>query len=401
MKIAFFTDSWLPNVDGVVTSLVNSRTELEKRGHDVHVFAPGPSAIGASGIGVRAFKQLLKPLPSPEGDRRVHYYRSLKFPPYPQYRIAFFPYHTRREVKKAGVQLVHCHAMASMGFLARRIADELDLPLVGTFHTMLPLGLHYVGARRKWSKAILSEVAWRAIREFYRPFDLVIAPTNAIKTLLEEHGVEPPVVAIPNGIDLSRFNSKADPRIVRKLLGIQKDEAMVLSVGRLGEEKNLEVLIRAAREVLKKRRARFVIVGDGPARAKYEQLVSRLGLGKNFVFRGFVSQVELPFYYAACDVFATPSTFETQGLSVIEAMACGKPVVGANALALGDIIRDRKNGFLFKPFDSRECAGKILKTLALSAAEKKRMSREASKTALEYSVQRCTDRLLEAYKRFV
>ena len=380
MKIGFFTDTYLPNVDGVVNSMVSFRGELEKRGHRVFVYSSGD---GSAAKGNR--------------DRRVHYYDSFAFPLYPQYKIAYFPFASKADAKREAIELVHCHAIASMGFAAIKTSRDLGLPLVGTFHTLLPQGAEaYAGS--EWAKRMASRIAWRAIRLFYRPFKIVTTPTQVIRSLLEHHGVRN-VVVVPNGIDLDRFKPGKGGAAVRKRLGVKAGEKMVLAAGRLSFEKNVDVLIEAARLMKETgRRFKFVVTGDGPARAFYEKTVWEKKVADRFVFTGFVSASELPHYYAACDAFATASTFETQGLAALEAMACGKPVVAANAMALPETVMDEYNGFLFAPFDAGECAEKIGRLVSMPAMDSRKLSSNARKTAAEYGVARCTDKLLAVYE---
>ncbi len=382
MKIGFFTDTYLPNVDGVVNAILSFRRELEKRGHKVFVYASGDEKTRRENT-----------------DPRARYYNSFSFPLYPQYKVAVFPFAAKKDAGKDGIEIAHCHGLASMGFASIKTARDLGLPLVGTFHTLIPQGAAaYV--RSAWAKRMTWKIAWNAIRLFYEPFRVVTAPTMVIRALLEEHGVRNAVV-VPNGVDTNRFNPGTGCGAVRKMLGL-KGEKMVLIAGRLSFEKNVDVLIEAAK-ILKKRgkragRAKFVVTGEGPAKAFYEKTAREKNVSDMFVFTGFVPDRELPFYYAACDAFATASTFETQGMAVLEAMACGKPVVAANAMALPEIVWDESNGFLFTPFDARECAEKIEAALSLSKKDLKKFSSNARKTAEAYSVPRCTDKLLRVYE---
>ncbi|MBI5229286.1 glycosyltransferase [Candidatus Micrarchaeota archaeon] len=375
MRIAFFTDTYLPNIDGIVYSIINFRRELEKRGNKVFIFSSGKKEVD---------------------DSAVFFYRSVPFAPYPQYKIALFPFSAKREVAKKEVKLIHSHGFASMGIASIKVAHDLKLPLVGTFHTLAPQAVHLVASKR-WSRKIASQLAWRAVKEFYKPFDVVTTPTDTIKNLLEEHGIKN-VVTVPNGVDVDRFSDSLDKTVARKLLRIPEEERIVLIAGRLSEEKNVDAIIRAAKKLLKKANVRFVVTGEGPAKEKYKRLVVHDGLSKNFVFTGFVHDYELPFFYGGADLLVTASTFETQGMTIVEAMACGTPVVGADSLAIPETVSDGRNGFLFKPFDEEDCAEKMLKVLSLPEEERRRMAAECVNTARGYTISKCTDRLLEVYK---
>jgi 1,2-diacylglycerol 3-alpha-glucosyltransferase len=140
-----------------------------------------------------------------------------------------------------------------------------------------------------------------------------------------------------------------------------------------------------------------VITGDGPAYGSVKKLVSELGLSGRTIMPGFCKPYELPFFYAAGDVYVTASTFETQGLAMLEAMSCGKIAVGANSLAIPETLKDNQNGFLFSPHDAEDCAEKISKALNASPAKRRSLSANARKTAEGLSIEKSTSRLLEAY----
>jgi 1,2-diacylglycerol 3-alpha-glucosyltransferase len=379
-RVAFFTDSWLPNVDGVVTSLLNYRHELERRGDRVWVFTTGS-------------RDTLR-----RRDDRVYRYRALPFPPYPQYRLALYPFRATKHAREAGIDLVHCHAIASMGLAARVTARVLRLPLVGTFHTMVPQGVQLLTSQPVIQR-LGERLAWRAVRAFYRPFDLVTAPSEAARRSLEEHGVAAPTVVVPNGIDTERFHPRVSGERVRRELGLEPREKLVLTAGRLSHEKHVEVLLQAFRLVRSAAEARLVITGRGPAERSLHALSRELGLQNYVTFTGFVPSVRLPEYYAAADVMATASTFETQGLSVLEAMAAGTPVVGARALAIPESVREGRNGRLFEPFDVEDCAEKLVSVLAAPRARYERLAKNARATAERYSIPRATDALVRAYGR--
>ncbi len=380
LKVAFYTDTYLPNVDGVVNSMLNYKNELEKRGNRVYVFTSGTSSDAKE-----------------YGNGRTFFFESVVFPPYPQYKVAIFPFTSYRNTKKSGVNLIHSHAIASMGLAAITSAKVLNLPLVGTFHTMLPK-TGFVVTKSSLGKRMFSEVAWQAIKQFYAPFDLVTAPSRTIEKLMNENGIER-TAFVPNGIDTSKFSPSIDRHLIRKLLGIKPSEKVILTAGRISDEKNVHVLLRAFEMLQRNTDAKFIVQGDGPAKQKMVKLARKIGLGSKVIFTGFVKGYEVPYFYAAADVFATASTFETQGLALLEAMACGKVCVGAHSLAIPEALKEGYNGFLFKPFNEHECAEKLGKALSLGAAQEKRMGRNARSTALSYSIEKSTDRLMDAYKK--
>jgi len=383
MKIAFFTDTYYPNVDGVVIAISNYRRELERRGHEVFVFSAGNGA-------------------TKNHDSRVFFYEGVPFPPYPQYTIALNPFAAKKKVREIRPAIIHCHAMASMGFAAIKTAHDLSLPLIGTFHTLLPQGAHYVTQNPR-GQEIVSRIAWRAIKEFYKPFHLVTAPTRIITRMLAEHGVpEEKLLVVPNGIDLKKFSARVSRARALTTLRLPKKSKIVLFAGRVTQEKHVDLIPRAARKVLHSvPDARFVIVGDGPFKQVVEKTVDECGVRKHFTFCGTVPNADMPAYFAAADVNVYPSTFDTYGLSIVEGMACGVPAVGANAFAIPEIVVEGKNGFLFPPNDVDAFAEKIVKAIQMKPAAKKKMRAAALATARKYSIEKATDELLAAYARIL
>ena len=375
MNVGFFTDTWLPNADGVVNSMVASRSELEKRGHKVSVFTSGDRQTNHG--------------------RRVFVHKSVKVPAYPQYKFAVFPYASAvKQAYDQRLELVHSHAIASMGLAAIGAAKTLKLPLVGTYHTMLPSAVQYV-TDNVTGQYFLTQATWRAVRLYYKTFDAVFAPSNVIAKELGEHGVEASVVS--NGINVKRFNPRrARAARIRRKLGAGKKK-IILTAGRMGFEKNVDIIIKAAPRVLREHDALFVVGGRGPSKQMCEALVKEWGLKDAVKFAGFIPDAELPDYYAAADVFVTGSTFETQSLVVLEAMACGTPVVGANALAIPEAVKNGRTGYVFEPGDAADCARKISKVLGLKKLSYNKLAKNARRFAETKSIERATDDLLHEY----
>jgi 1,2-diacylglycerol 3-alpha-glucosyltransferase len=377
LKVAFYTDTFLPAVDGVVTSILNSKKELEKRGDTVYVFAAGD----------RKTKQISK------NHGNVIIASGIKLRKYPQYNLALFPFAASLRLPRS-IDIIHAHTPFLMGMAALLLARLNKIPFVGSFHTMFvnkAVIKEYTVKNRTMQKLLLKH-AWSYARFFYGKCNAVIAPSNAIKVMLEKHGIRN-VYVVPNGIDTKRF----DPRKVngsalrKKLLRNRKDK-LVLYIGRMSKEKNVEVLLKAA-QMLNGKGVEFVLGGTGPAIEQYKRIAAELGLEGIVTFLGFVDGKQLPYYYAASDLLCLPSTFETQGIVALEAMAMGKPVVGANYLALKEIIINGRNGEKFSPNNARSCASKIEKVLNHSDKYN-----EMRQTAEKYSDELSAEKLLNVYK---
>ena len=372
MKLAYFTDTYLPNRDGVVTSMLNFRRELEKRGHEVYVFSPGTKEAKKANT-----------------DKNVFLYTSTAFKPYPDYKIALFPFFSSSKVKELGIDIVHNHGLATMGLAAYAAKRRLALPSLWSFHTLIPEATHYL-SRSAFVKRLASRAAWRYLQWYRGLFPVATAPSRYTQSILTSHGIATDF--LPNGIDTKRFIN-VDSSFFKSKYDLE-GKTVFLHVGRLVHEKNIDLLIDAALIVREEvPDAVFAVVGSGPLMDYYTKRVKRAGLARFFVFTGFLPDQMLPEAYSACDVFAFPSRFETQGLVALEAMACGKPVACAADSAASELIDEGKNGISFKD-NADDCADALIQAAQNSA----KLGRNARKRALAYSVEKCTDRLLDLYE---
>jgi len=361
MRIGFFTDTFLPQRNGVVTSLLSSGAELSRRGHEVFIFCPKSNVKESRGM-------------------TVYSYPAVTFRPYPEFRIAV----PQGRDKVPKLDIVHTHSPFTMGFFGWRVAKLQEIPRVSTFHTLLPEYVSYVS---RLGKVILEPVTWEFCRTFYNKHRKLIALSKTLKKTLHDRGIKKPIEVIPNGID-TKFFRPFDRKKARKKLGLN-GERIFLSLGRLGHEKSVDVAIRAFENV----GAKLVIAGRGPAEQKLKKLTKKLGLRDKVVFRGFVSEKLKPLYYSAADALIIASETETQGLVVVEAMGCGTPVIGSNSKAIPEIVRDGKNGYLFRPGDVENLAEKI-EMFDLSD----RMIKNAIKTSKNYSIEKCATKLEKFYQ---
>jgi len=377
MRIALFTDTYLPTVDGVVTSVLATRRQLEADGHEVVVFAPeDPKRRGAREAG-------------------TVYVRAKEFRTYPGYRLAMFPGREVDLVKAFGIDVIHSHGVGFVGVKGLWSAWQAKIPIVQTFHTMIqdtlpfysPFGLNL---------HLLERGLRLYLRIFLRKCQGVVVPSRAILEEILALSPEATIAdVIPTGVDPRRFHPYVSGDAVRNRWGLNGQD-VVLHVGRVAPEKNLGTLIHAFRRVRDLNGdAKLLVVGSGPYLEKCYDLVRRLGLAGDVIFTGFVPDADLPKYYAAADAFAIASKFETQGLVVLEALASGRPVAGANFRAIPEFVREGVNGALFDPDDAKDCAEGILRCLSRRDA----MGQSARDTALPYSIARCTRRLEHLYAR--
>lgn len=363
LKIALMTDTYHPQVNGVVSSIDTIAGEVGKK-HEVHIFAPTKV-------------------------KHIHSFRSFTFYLQPDYKIALFrPKMVAKIFKKEGIDIAHVHTPFSLGAAGIKAARELTLPVVGTFHTLIPEYTHYISEALG---PLLSRLTWKYVTLFYKRCNVVTTPSNPMRECLVERGLKK-VYVIPNAVDVGLFRPEKMPP--------NKDRC-ILFVGRLGKEKKIEVLINAAPKILKEYpRVRFRIVGTGIHEAWYKKLVRERKLIDSVVFERYLDLSDLIDAYRACDVFVMPSETETQGLVALEAMACGRPVVGANALGLKDVITHGVDGYLFQPGSSDELANYVLRLLA----DKRRwqnMGKKAREKAEKFSSKRIGELWVRFYSSFL
>jgi 1,2-diacylglycerol 3-alpha-glucosyltransferase len=375
MKIALFTDTYLPTVDGVVTSILATKRQLVADGHEVVVFAPAdPHRHGAVEPG-------------------TVYIRAKELRTYPGYRLAMFPGREVDLVKSLGIDVIHSHGVGTVGVKGLWSAWQAHIPIVQTFHTMIqdtlpfysPFGLNL---------HLLERGLRFYLRIFLRKCQGVVVPSRAILEEILDLSPEATIAdVIPTGVDPARFSPAVSGRAVRDRWGLNGDD-VILHVGRVAPEKNLATLLQAFVQVkAASPGAKLVIVGAGPYLERYYDIARNLNLSGEVIFTGFVPDEDLPGYYAAADAFAIASKFETQGLVVLEALASGCPVAGANYRAIPEFVRDGVNGALFDPGDVRGCADAILRCLQ----ERDRMAAAARQSAIPFSIDRCTRRLEALY----
>lgn len=359
MRIGFFTDTFLPQRNGVVSSILSFGPELVKRGHEVIVFCPRSNVSEYEGMEIRR-------------------YPSTTFKPYPEFQVAF-PSGVGKVPK---LDIVHTHSPFSLGVFGLLVAKRQGAPIVSTFHTMLSEYVTYISSF--WRTA-LNAVTWRYCRFYYNQCRAIVAPSNVLKRVLLQHKIAKPIIVLPTGIDLDLLKP-VDMKKAREKIGV--GGKVFLSLGRLGFEKNIDVILRAIENV----DARLIIAGKGPAERNLRELARKLGVQKKVSFVGHVPEKLKNIYYSAADAFVISSTSETQAIVVAEAMACECPVIGANSLAIPEIIEDGVNGYLFDPGDSEG-----LSEILLNFESSKKMRTAAVKRAKTFSKQRCTNKLEKFY----
>ncbi len=374
MRIAFVTDSYHPTIDGVVTIVDIIRDSLVKLGHEVFIIAPDPV----------------------EKDRieGVYYFPAIKYRAYEGYFLPIFPSNKIEVLEKINPDVIHVYGIAVMALKGYIAAYTLKKPYVLTMTTMVTDTLEYYFPVKLPPDfvGVVEKLAWFYIRQVLNHSSAVITHTQPIMDELKAHGIRPKDERIiPAGIDIGTFRPLDDPMAKRRELGIE-GKRVLMHVGRISYEKHIDDIVRAL--------ARFdedtvmVIVGDGPARKDVEAVVEELNLQDRVTFTGFVNREDLPALYNCADVCISCSRFETQGLSIMEAMACRKPVVCPNARAFSVIITDGKDGFLF---DADGGVDELTEAIGRALECDDSVRQNSMETARSYSEENCARMLLDLY----
>lgn len=345
MKIAIFSDTFPPQIDGVASVAYESACQLAKRGHEVSVFIPKDN--------LRRKEQLEK-----KWEFEVIEMPSLPFFGYPSHRFGLGIGIGVRRLRKKNVDIIHTHTPFSVGWEAVFTAKFFGVPLVGTHHTFYDHYLRYIKLDYEWGK----KASWKYIVRYYNLCDQVISPSRALARELKKHGLRKSISVLANPIDIDFFRPVSDlvqKEKTKKKLGVKGK--MLIYVGRVSYEKSIDQVIKAFGRAIKIiPDLNLVIVGDGPEKEKLENLADRLKIRKNLKFTGYLRGKELLETLRAADIFITASKSENMPVSILEAMSAGLPVIGVDALGIPEIVQDGKNGFIATPDNTREMAEKII-----------------------------------------
>ncbi len=381
MRVAIFTNTYHPAVNGVANCVAAYREGLLDAGHEVTVFAPAPQ----------------------EYDSRSDPDNISRFPALPlpldiDYSIAM-PYSSAvmKALRGRQFDVVHTQHPVWVGAWGAWYARWSDIPLVTTVHTEYELFAPLVPL----PTALVEMYLNLRVTSYCNKCQVVTTPVQSTRRRLEEQGVTTPVEILPNPIRVGDF-AEVDGSRVRQELGIDDEVVLIGFVGRLSREKNLQVLIEAVGRVLRQKdEAAFILVGDGPELDSVKRQTRDIKGAERVFFAGSVAYQDIPPYQAAIDVMVTASLSETQPLAYTEAMAAGTPLVALRAPGAADMIADGVNGLLSRVEDGAEgLAQKILRVVDDSALRSK-LAHGAQQSAQQFDVAHVTDRLVAIYHRAV
>ena len=382
MRIGIFTDTYTPYINGVTTSVVMLKKALEKKGHIVYIVTVNNENLH--------FKY--------EEESRI-----IRIPGVPtgiyDYRLTgIYPLKAINKIKKWQLDVIHSQTEFGVGTFARIIAKQFNIPLVHTYHTMYEDYIHYIthGYFNRSSKKLV---------EYFTLFycdktisELVVPTRKTYELFKQKYKVDRNIYIVPTGIDVEKFyreNNRVDVKAKREELGLESDDFVILFVGRIGKEKNIDLLLSSMKSFLSvTKKIKLLIIGDGPELDYYKDYSKKNAIAENVVFMGKVPWENIQEYYLLSDVFATASHTETQGLTVIEAMAASLPVVCVNDESFNDVVIDGLNG---KIFNNRREYKKAIITLYRDKELLMRLSNQARIQAETHSSKYFAEQILDVY----
>ena len=357
MRIGLFTDTYFPQVSGVATSIRTLKTELEKLGHKVFIFTTTDKDVNRY------------------EDWQIIRIPSVPFFAFKDRRVAYRGFSNALEIaRQYQLDIIHTQTEFSLGLLGIWIAKELRIPVVHTYHTQYEDYVHYLAK----GMVIRPSMVKYIVRGFMSDLDGVVCPSEIVYDLLVGYKIKAEKRVIPTGIDLAKFDrpelSREDIKKLRFKLGIAEDEVMLLSLSRISYEKNIQAIVEALPMVLEENaKVKLVIVGDGPYAEDLKALVAQLHIEDSVIFTGMIAPSDTALYYKAADFFISASTSETQGLTYLESLASGTPIIAHGNPYLDNVISDKAFGTLY--YESRDLAGAILEAiLATPDMDKKKLA---------------------------
>ena len=387
MRIGIFTETYTPYISGLVTSEVMLKKALEKQGHEVYVVTAN----------LESFKY--------EYDEKE---KVLKIPGIPtgiyDSRLSsIYPVRAVNKIKSWKLDVIHSQTEFAIGTFARIFAKQYNIALVHTYHTMYEDYIYYItkGYFKRSSKKLL---------EYFTKFycdttatELIVPTNKTYKLFKEKYRFKKNINIIPTGIEVERFYkeniNQKEVNNLRKTLKLTKKDFIILFVGRLAEEKNVEFLIDAEKNIQKKHKnIKLIIVGDGPDKEKYEEYTKKLNLKENIIFTGKVAWDDMPYYYQVANIFATASKTETQGLTIIEAMASNVVPICMKDEAFQSMITEDLNGLFFETKEEYE---KQVIYLYENKDKLQRFNNQARIQAETYNSKYYAEKVLKVYNRAI
>ncbi len=385
MKIALFTETYLPYINGVVTHVKILREGLERLGHDVLIVCADPN--------IRKYSLKDGILRCPGVTMKKIYDYGVATPISPvRYRY----------IKEFQPDIIHIHTEFGVGYSGAAAAKRLGIPLVYTLHTMYDDYLYYIAPQKLIKIAKKSTHAYAKV--LASRATCLTGPSKKVEEYFRQCGVEKPVHVVPNPVETDLFHPdcvpKAKKEAIRKSLGVKKEDFLLCFCGRLGKEKSVDLLLQYWASVMKdQKNSKLLIIGDGPVKNDLQAQANQLGISDQILFAGKVAHNQLPPYYAACDLYITASISDTNSISMLEAMATGLPVLHIrDELNRGQVVSG-VNGFIY---ENETQMRKYIDVFRQMPEEEKQKLKEGSrKSVLNSGAETLANNLLAVYQQAI
>lgn len=391
MKIAFFTDTFVPQVNGVASSIANTAKELAQENHEVLIIMPDLKKISRKPFSEK--NVTIVSLPIVPGE------------PYPEYKLSVLGLpKALAALKKFNPDVIHFHTVFTVGLDAIIVAKILRKPLVGT--------IHYYFTNENFVKLFNNDIANKAIQSFgklfyfyicafYNPCDLRLSPSQKLIKEAKKAGYKKSINYLPNGIENNSHPSLSSDKIKQLKNQYKLKDKVILHFGRISPEKKVDLVVKSAAEIIKTNpQVSLLIIGDGPDLKDLKQLVSELGIEENVTFTGFIEHQKLisEGILNLGDIFVTASPMETQPMVVLEAMSFGLPIVAVREAGMSELVDG--NGYLIdyrKPQNLTQKITEILFNEKLS----QQMSLRSKELVKRYSIEETTKKLVRLYEEAI
>ncbi len=387
MRIALFTETYLPHINGVVTHVKALRDGLTAMGHTVLV------VTADSKTRKHYIKNDVLYCPAYKASKRFYGFDLAM--PVSRTRLRF--------LRDFHPDIIHVHNEFGIGLSGVGIAKLLRVPLVYTLHTMYDEYIYYVAPAPLVGMA--TRISHRYIRIFAKSANEVTGPSLKCQAYIQgETGVDKEVNVIPNPVELDAFSpdrvTEEDKRAFREKYGIRPEETIAVFVGRLGREKSADVLLDYwAQEIVPEDRLRLVIIGEGPELLNLQEQVKRLGIQETVVFTGRVEHEALPPYVASGDIYVTASLSDTNSISMLEGMAAGLPVLQRYDELNKDQIREGVNGFVFH--NAKEMASELRRVRDMSERDLRVLKTSVRQSVRNSGAQNLANYVCDVYNRIL
>ncbi len=373
LKIGIFTDVYKPVVNGVVTSIENLFNSLEELNHKIYIFAPEYPGYKDERENIYRFKS-------------INLWSKVNYP-------LGLPYSRRifKIINSLDLDIIHCHHPFLTGRAGQYIARKLNIPLVATLHTQYEEYIHYI----PFNRYIVRTMTLWALRNFSNKCDALIIPAESRKRQLEKYGIYSRIKVIPNCIEPAIFN-RLNGKKIKDRYSISQEKKILIFVGRLAREKNIDFLITCFKEIHKEyKNIKLMLVGDGPEKNKIKNLIDRENLSGDVILTGEINNKDIKDYYGAADIFVSTSKTEVHPVVLLEAMASALPVVAVKSAGYEDTLSHGVDGLLCEE-NVKAFSGSVL-SLLNDNLKREAISRHAKERARDFSVKNITGQIESIY----